>query len=131
MREHLFARDYNTDSLNSAITKAKVTNQIEQKYQYIEEEKSIEINSSDRIINRQLDVNSYNLEYAVFCNKDNCQKIYIGQIKQMLRSRVEEHRGSVSNKETDKATADHFNMPGHSLADLLVSVLEQTKGRGR
>ena len=49
----------------------------------------------------------------------------------MLRFRVEEHRGSVSNKETDKATADHFTMPGHSLADLLVSVIELTIGRGR
>ena len=55
--------------------------------------------------------------------------VYIGETKRMLHSRVAEHRGYVSNMETDKATGAHFNMPGHSLADLRVSAIEHTKGR--
>ena len=65
---------------------------------YNEEEKNNEITNTDWIINKQLNCNSNNLEYAIFCTKDNCQKICIGQIKQMLRFRVEEHQASVSKK---------------------------------
>ena len=56
--------------------------------------------------------------------------VYIGETKRMLRFRVAEHRGYVFNKETDKATGAHFTMPGQSLADLRVSAIEHTKGRG-
>ena len=35
--------------------------------------------------------------------------------------------GYVSRGETDKATGAHFSQPGHSLADLRVTVLENTK----
>ena len=48
----------------------------------------------------------------------------------MLQFRVAEHRGYVSKGETDKPTGAHFTMPGHSLADLRVSVIEHTRGRG-
>ena len=55
---------------------------------------------------------------------------YIGETKQMVHSIVAEHHGYVSNLEIDKATGAHFNMPGYSLADLRVSAIEHTKGRG-
>ena len=45
----------------------------------------------------------------------------------MLQTRVADHRSYVSNRRTDKATGAHFNMPGHSLADLRVSIIEQTR----
>ena len=48
----------------------------------------------------------------------------------MLRSRVAEHRGYVSRGETDQPTSAHLSKPGHSLADLRVSVIEHTSGRG-
>ena len=47
----------------------------------------------------------------------------------MLQTRVADHRGFVYNGRTDKATGAHFNMPGHSLADLRVSIIEQTRGK--
>ena len=47
-----------------------------------------------------------------------------------VQFRVAEHRGYVSKGETDKPTGAHFIMPGHSLADLRVSVIEHTRGRG-
>ena len=66
----------------------------------------------------------------LFCKKDNCQQVYIGETKRMLYSRVAEHRGYVNNMMTDKSTGDHFNSPGHSLSDMEVTVLEQNKGKG-
>ena len=88
------------------------------------------MNNSEWKLNKQLDCNSYNLVYAISCNKDTFKMVYIGETKRMLHSRVAYHRGYVSNMETDKATGAHFNMPGHSLADLRVSAIEHTKGRG-
>ena len=44
----------------------------------------------------------------------------------MLKLRVADHRRYVTNKVTSQATSEHFNLPGHSLADLRVSVIEQT-----
>ena len=36
-------------------------------------------------IEKQLDCNSYNLVYAIFCAKENCKLVYIGETKRMLR----------------------------------------------
>ena len=44
----------------------------------------------------------------------------------MLKFRVADHWGYVSDKVTSQATSEHFILPGHSLADLRVSVIEQT-----
>ena len=45
----------------------------------------------------------------------------------MLRYRLTDHCGYVRNKKLDKATGAHFNFPGHSLVDLSITVLEQSK----
>ena len=45
----------------------------------------------------------------------------------MLKYRLADHRGYVTNGVTSQATGEHFNLPGHSLADLTVTILEQTK----
>ena len=97
---------------------------------YIKEGKSLKINNSKWTITKQLDCNTYNLVYAIFCTKENCKEVYIGETKRMLRSRVAEHRGYVSRGETNQPTGAHFSKPGHSLADLKVSVIEHTRGRG-
>ena len=47
--------------------------------------------------------------------------------KGLLRwNKKDDHRGYVNNL-VDSATGQHFNQPGHSLADLSVSVIEQVK----
>ena len=44
----------------------------------------------------------------------------------MFRFRLADHRGYVTNRVTSQATGEHFNLPGHSLADLSITILEQT-----
>ena len=41
--------------------------------------------------------------------------------------RLADHRGYITNQVTSNATGAHWNLPGHSLADLGVIILEQTK----
>ena len=45
------------------------------------------------------------------CNK--CNEIYIGETKQKLKERLDEHRIYIRNY-VKNATVEHFNMPGHS-----------------
>ena len=44
-----------------------------------------------------------------------------------LKHRLADHRGYIINQVVSRATGPHFNLPGHSLADLSVTILEQTK----
>ena len=56
--------------------------------------------------------------------KEKCKETYIGETKRLLKSRVAEHCGYVQNQHLDKATGLHFNLPGHTLSDMKVTVLE-------
>ena len=47
----------------------------------------------------------------------------------MLKFRIANHRGYVLKKRTVNSTGEHINLPGHSLADLRVTIIEETKGR--
>ena len=71
--------------------------------------------------------NSYNVVYAIICKKENCRQVYLGETKRMLKFRLADHRGYVVNQETTTATGRHFNLPGHSLADLSISIVEQVR----
>ena len=51
---------------------------------------------------------------------------YIGQTKRALKYRMAEHRGYVSSN-ADTPTGSHFNLPGHSQANMKVIVLEKAK----
>ena len=44
----------------------------------------------------------------------------------MLKFRLDDHHGYVNNH-VDTATGSQFNQPGHSLADISVTVLEQVR----
>ena len=61
------------------------------------------------------------------CMKENCQQRYIGQTGRLLKHRIADHKGYISNQVTSKATGAHWNLPGHSLAQMKFSVLEQVK----
>ena len=66
-----------------------------------------------------------NVVYIVQCKKCNDQ--YIGETKNSLRSRFLDHAGYVRRKEVEKSTGHHYNMPGHSLSDMTISVLKRIK----
>ena len=61
------------------------------------------------------------------CQKDNCRQRYIGETGRQLRQRIAEHRGYITNQVLTKATGAHWNLPGHSLANLRVTIIEQSK----
>ena len=93
---------------------------------YILEGKNVQIDGKDRWnIEKNVSCKSFNIIYLLKCQK--CRQKYIGTTGRPLKDRLADHRGYISNQVTSKATGHHWNLPGHSLADLKVTVLEQCK----
>ena len=78
-------------------------------------------------INAQVNCQSRNIIYCISCQK--CRAQYVGQSERTLQSRFSEHRGYVTNQIVTKATGDHYNLPGHSVADMKVSIIEKVHSR--
>ena len=94
---------------------------------YIKEGRNIKVNKSQTWkINKKTTCMSHNIIYMIECQKNSCNQRYIGETKRWLRNRLADHRGYVRDQ-TDNATGAHFSSPGHSLADLKITVLEQVK----
>ena len=64
-----------------------------------------------------------NVIYCINCKK--CENQYIGETDRSLQDRFSEHRGYVNRKILNKSTGEHFNSPGHSMADMTVTLLEK------
>ena len=50
---------------------------------------------------------------------------YVGESERSLQDRFSEHRGYVINNHLSKATGYHFNLPGHTVSDMRVTILEK------
>ena len=61
------------------------------------------------------------------CKQENCKQRYIGQTKRKLKKRLADHRSYVKSQVESQPTGAHFNLPGHCLADLQVTILLQPK----
>ena len=59
--------------------------------------------------------------------EDTHGKVYIGETNRFLKFRLADHRGYVVSKDTTQATGRHFNLPGHNLADMSITVVEQVR----
>ena len=81
--------------------------------------------SSDYIheIEGQVDCQTDNLVYCLSCDK--CSDQYVGETEKTLAVRMNQNRGYVRNEKQETATGDHFNLPGHSMANMRVTVLEK------
>ena len=58
-----------------------------------------------------------------------CGIKYVGTSGRQMKHRLADHRGYIFNQVVSRTTGAHFNLPGHSLADLSITILEQTKSR--
>ena len=72
-----------------------------------------------------------NLVYAITCDRQGCRNNqYIGETMKQLKERFSQHLSAVrSTNENIKQTAvgEHFNLPGHSTANMKVTVLEKCR----
>ena len=96
---------------------------------YIREVKSLKINKIEWKINQSLNCDISNCVYMIECRKDNCEMRYIGETKRILKFRLADHRGYITNQDLSTPTGQHFNTPGHSLADLSITILEKVRSQ--
>ena len=61
--------------------------------------------------------------------KENYQLKYIGESEREMKDRISEHVGYIRTKKINEATGEHFNLPGHSLAHMKVTILEKVKSQ--
>ena len=78
-------------------------------------------------IQGSVDCQTQNVVYCLSC--DRCQEQYVGETEKSLAQRFGQHRGYVRNKNLDKATGQHFNQPGHSMADMRIMVMEKVHSK--
>ena len=98
---------------------------------YIKEGRTITNKQKTWRIEKNLNCESSNIVYLIECKKDRCKRTneyrYIGESKRPLKYRLADHRGYILNKNVNQATGAHFSLPGHSLGDLSVKIIEQVR----
>ncbi|XP_073212655.1 uncharacterized protein [Lepidochelys kempii] len=73
---------------------------------------------------------STNVIYDIMCQQ--CPSaMYIGQTGQSLRKRINGHKSAVKNYNIHKPVGEHFNLSGHSISDLKVTILQQKDFKNR
>ena len=95
---------------------------------YIREVKSLHINRNEWKINQDLNCEISNCIYLIECMKEHCNMKYVGETRRILKFRLAEHRGYVNNN-VDTPTGEHFNLPGHKLSDLRITILEKVRSK--
>ena len=66
-----------------------------------------------------------NVIYLIQCEK--CNMKYVGETERPLKNRIGEHKTYVRSKKLNEPTGEHFNRPGHELANLKITILEKMK----
>ena len=74
-------------------------------------------------IEQQVNCQTKNIVYCIQCKK--CSIQYIGETQRSLVERISEHKGYITRALKHKATGEHFNLPGHRLADMEVTIIEK------
>ena len=92
---------------------------------YIREGKVIEGSNFKWNLNNPLNCHTYNIVYMIECNVTKCKQRYIGESERSLKDRISEHIGYARTKNADKTTGKHFNLPGHTVANLTATILEK------
>ena len=74
-------------------------------------------------INASVNCKTTNIIYCITCQK--CKMQYIGESERSIQERFSEHKTYVASNQVSKATGAHFNLPGHSISEMRVVILEK------
>ena len=90
---------------------------------YILKGKTVKYNDQEWKLNKTFNCKTENIIYLIECEK--CEMRYIGETERSLSERIGEHKTYIRTKKLNQPTGYHFNLPGHSLDQLKVTVLER------
>ena len=92
---------------------------------YIKEGKLINNNHKTWNINDQVNCETRNIIYLIECNINTCKKRYIGETERSLKERFSDHQQYIKGLIPKAATGEHFNLPGHSMANVTLTIIEK------
>ena len=100
---------------------------------YVQEGKVVKSTQTDAIavINAAVNCRTSRVIYCITCKKQRCRKQYCGKTVSEFRTRMYQHRVSVTGTDgktgpnLEKAVGAHFNGPGHKVSDMSVTILEK------
>ncbi len=64
-----------------------------------------------------------NIVYGIECAL--CGLIYVGETRQRLNFRMNDHRSNVNDPNNNKFVYKHFNQPDHSIVSMKVRIIEK------
>ena len=96
---------------------------------FVKEAKHVKANKFTWSINSKVNCHTRNIVYLIQCIKENCNLRYIGESERELRDRISEHVGYIRTKKLSEATGEHFNLKGHTLSHMKVTILEKVTSR--
>ena len=64
-----------------------------------------------------------NIVYLIECTK--CRVQYVGESETALHIHMNGHRSDIKHCRLEKPVAKHFNLPGHSIDELTILVIEK------
>ena len=92
---------------------------------FVVEGRLVKSTATDAVVelNSAVSCQTKNIIYCITCTK--CNEQYIGQSERTLQDRFSKHRDYVKQEKIGKATGWHFNKKGHSVHDMVVTILEK------
>ena len=66
--------------------------------------------------------------YLLSCNRRGCGKQYLGQTGRAAYERYTEHEDSATNQATTTTVGEHFQLPGHTTANMEMIPFEHVRG---
>ena len=92
---------------------------------YIKEEKELKCGETNWKLSKSLNCKDKNVIYMIECNK--CYSKYIGETERELKDRLSDHKTYIRSEKSNQPVGEHFNLPGHSIDNLTVIILEKVK----
>ena len=77
--------------------------------------------------NRKVTRDTFNYVYLILCDKYGEKKKSIGESGRLLKNQLSDHRGYITIKILNVSIRDNFNLPGHRLANVKITILDQVK----
>lgn len=94
---------------------------------YVKEGKEVKNKYFTWKINKSVNCESSNIVYLIECNNENCSSKYIGESERPMKDCLGNHKGYINNNQWNQPTGEHFNLPGHSINNLTITILEKVK----
>ena len=91
---------------------------------FVKERKFVSLNRGIWKINTEANCETKNIVYLIECGGENCKERYIEESSRSIKERIKEH-SSYIKKYISNPTGLHFNLPGHSLGNMKMTILEK------